>query len=268
MATPVPTRQTDEAALDQWNRALRASPLYQNFLKRHGLVDTGRGVTLSRSQQAALERELASAGMPLPSGMHIDQGGNLNQKNTLVKKAAIGAAIGGAALTGLGAAGIGPLSGAFGAGAGAAGAAGSAAAAGGGAVIPTLGGAGISSWLTPLLSYGIPAATGLVATRMQANADRDATRMQTDYLDRALAVEQENQQWNRGQRADYLARLKPYDEAGVAAVGRATDFLTNRYRPDAMAGGPLVALRDSRGEVRQVPAAEADRYLQMGAQRV
>jgi hypothetical protein len=129
-------------------------------------------------------------------------------------------------------------------------------------------GAGISSWLTPALAYGVPAATGLIATRMQANADRDATALQTDYLNRALDVEKENQQYTRGQRADYLARLKPYGDAGTAAVGRATDFLTTRYRPEAMAPSGLVALRDSRGVVKHVPAVEAERYLQMGAQRV
>jgi hypothetical protein len=94
MATlPVPTRKTDEASLDQWNRALRASPLYQGFLKKHGLVDRGQGVKLSRDQQSALEKELATAGFKVPDGMHIDQGGNLNQKNRLLRNIGIGAGI-------------------------------------------------------------------------------------------------------------------------------------------------------------------------------
>lgn len=273
MAT-VPTRQTTEAALDQWNRALRQSPLYQNFLKKHGLFDTGRGVTLSKSQQAALEGELAAAGTPIPPGMHIDAGGNLNQKNTLKKNIAIGAAIGGAALTGFGAAGIGPLAGLGGAGAaaGGAGAAGVGAGAGGAAAGgAAAAGAGIGSWLAPVLNYGVPAVTGLLGQRMQANADRDAAGLQYDYLNRALDEERENKQYTRAQQADYLARLKPYEQAGTAAVGRASDFLS-RYQPQAppmggSPGEPMVALKDSRGVIKQVPASQAEQFIRQGAQR-
>jgi hypothetical protein len=92
-----PTRSTTEADLDQWNQAMRASPLYQNFLKKNGLVDTGRGVTMSRAQQSALEDELEAAGIDIPGGMHIDQGGNLNQQNRLGRNLAIGAGAAGAA---------------------------------------------------------------------------------------------------------------------------------------------------------------------------
>lgn len=98
-----PSRSTNERSLDQWNIAMRASPAYQNFMVKNGLPTDGH-VRLSRSQQEALERELARAGTPVPSGMHIDQGGNLNQKNRLVRNAAIiagataGAYFGGPAL--------------------------------------------------------------------------------------------------------------------------------------------------------------------------
>jgi hypothetical protein len=255
----VPTRQTAEDVLDQWNRALRASPLYTAFLQRHR-INPNR-VKLSRSQQAALESELARAGMPVPSGMHIDQGGNLNQQNTLVKKAATTAAIGAAAATGLGAVGIGPLASLGGATAGTA--AGTTAATS----------AGLSSWLTPALAYGAPAVTGLIGARMQGNAERDAAALQHDYLTRALDVEKENEQYRRGQRADYLGRLKPYSDAGGSAVQRASALLTtSRYRPEGvtagMPSGPLVALQDARGEIRQVPASDAERYIQLGARRV
>lgn len=105
-----PTRKTSEADLNTWNQQLRASEVYQQFMRRNGLPTNGR-VKLSRSQQAALERDLAAAGVKIPSGMHIDQGGNANQKNRTGRNVAIGAAATGAALTGFGLAGMGPLSG-------------------------------------------------------------------------------------------------------------------------------------------------------------
>ena len=112
-----PNRGTSELSLDQWNQAFRASPVYQQFMASRGLPTDGR-VTLSPRQQSELEAALRAQGFTIPSGMHIDQGGNLNQKNRLGRNVAIGAGLAGAALTGFGLAGMGPLSG-LGAGAGA-----------------------------------------------------------------------------------------------------------------------------------------------------
>ena len=102
--TGAPNRGTSELSLDQFNIAMRASPLYQNFMRSRGLPTDGR-VKLSRNEQSALEQELARAGIPISGGMHIDQGGNLNQKNRLgrniaISAAAAGAVFGGAALAG------------------------------------------------------------------------------------------------------------------------------------------------------------------------
>jgi hypothetical protein len=130
-------------------------------------------------------------------------------------------------------------------------------------------GGGVSSWLAPALNYGVPAVTNLIGLKMQGNADRDAAALQSEYLNRALEVEKEKEQYQRGQRADYLGRLKPYQDAGTGAVGRASDLLTtSRYRPEVSGGmGPTVALKDSQGVIRQVPASEAERYIQAGAVR-
>jgi len=91
-STAVPNRGTRESSLDEWNRELRASDTYLNFMRDHGLSTDGR-VKLSRAQQSALENRLRAAGTPVPGGMHIDQGGNLNQKNRLVRNAAITAGV-------------------------------------------------------------------------------------------------------------------------------------------------------------------------------
>lgn len=127
-----PDRKTSEAELNQFNQQLRASPLYAQFMSSQGLVP-GRAVKLSRRQQGQFEDVLRAHGVPIPSGMHIDNAGNLNQKNRLARNIGIAAAATGLALTGAGAAGIGPLSGL---GAGATGAAGAAGA------IPSVGATG------------------------------------------------------------------------------------------------------------------------------
>lgn len=158
---PAPTRDTSEMDLDQWNQHMRSSPIYAQYLASIGksVPQPGQKIKLSRDQQAGLERTLAQNGMSIPGGMHIDQGGNLNQKNRLVRNTAITAAITGAALTGLGAAGMGPLSGMFGGTVAAGGAAGAA-----GGVVGPGAAAGLASGLTPAMTAGMmpiaPAAWG------------------------------------------------------------------------------------------------------------
>jgi hypothetical protein len=136
MANLTPTRKTSEDTLNEWNVKLRSSPVYQNFLKSQG-IDQSKPVGLSRSQQGALEKVLEANGMKVPGGMHIDQAGNLNQKNRLARNTAIAAGI---AAGGYFAAPA--IAGALGAGgaAGGAGAAGAASAAG--AAVPSIGAVG------------------------------------------------------------------------------------------------------------------------------
>ena len=156
-AMGTPNRGTSEQQLDQWNRAMRASDVYLDYMRRHGLPTDGR-VKLSRQQQEGLEHSLRAAGFEIPSGMHIDQGGNLNQKNRLARNIGIGAAATGAALTGFGLAGMGPFSGMAAGGGGAAGAAASGA---GGALPPIAGGA---PWaVTPFAGSATMVPTGAAA---------------------------------------------------------------------------------------------------------
>lgn len=169
----VPTRKTSEHQLNQWNQALRASPIWQQWMRQNVGLDpdgaTRRNIKLSDQQQEALERHLAANGIRIPDGMHIDPAGNLNQKNRLVRNLAIGAAIGGGALTGLGLAGIGPLSGLGGAasGAGAAGAGGAAA----GGVLPSASIAGLHTAVpATIASQGISSALGTIAPTVAGGA--------------------------------------------------------------------------------------------------
>jgi hypothetical protein len=100
-----PNRGTNERELDTFNQQLRSSPLYQQFMQSRGLRTDGR-VRLSRKQQSDLERAMGRAGFPIPKGMHIDQGGNLNQKNRLVRNAAITAGLAAGTIATLGATGV------------------------------------------------------------------------------------------------------------------------------------------------------------------
>jgi hypothetical protein len=148
----VPTRGTSEQDLDRWNDAMRASSLYQNFIKKYGLAGKVGGWT--REQQAALERELEANGIQIPDGMHIDQGGNLNQTNRLGKAAAIGGA---AAISAFGVPGLFP-------GFLTAGGPAAAASQAGGTVVPAAeGGAGIVGNIAPWTAAGgsaLPAGVG------------------------------------------------------------------------------------------------------------
>jgi hypothetical protein len=103
--TGTPNRGTTEKDLNAFNVQLRSSPLYQQFMRSRNLPTNGR-VKLSRKQQSDLEKAMASAGFKVPSGMHIDQGGNLNQKNRLVRNTAIAAGVAAGTIATLGAAGV------------------------------------------------------------------------------------------------------------------------------------------------------------------
>lgn len=166
-----PTRQTSEADLNQFNVQLRSQPWYQQFFQERGLDPNN--VQLSRRQQGELEALMQANGLPLQSGMHIDQAGNLNQKNRLGRNVAIGAGI---ATGGYFAAPA--LAGALGAGGGAGGgaAAGGAGAAGGGAAagaIPTIGGTALTTGMAgvaPSLAGASTLAGGAAATGGGAGA--------------------------------------------------------------------------------------------------
>lgn len=193
----------------------------------------------------------------------------------------IGGASGAAGATG------GPMAGAGGA--GAAGAAGAGVGTGAGVTALTTGGA--LGWLKPILQYGVPVAGSLIGAGMQAGADREATRLQSHYNDRALAAAEEEQKYQRerqgrldtqsederqyqhGQYASYQQRLAPYREASAPSLGRLNSLLsgsqwsTPGQSPGAPQGG-MVTLRAPDGSTSQVPASQADHYLQRGAVRV
>jgi hypothetical protein len=195
---PIPTRSG--LSLDAVNDALRASPAWQDFIRRKGQAGGAR-VKLSDADRRELETELARAGLVLPEGMNIDPAGNINEKNQGVfqNKWVQAGLIAGAAAATMGAAGFGPLAGLMGGSAGstaggtaaaatlgntglpvigaqsassllgvapaAAAAAGGGAGAAGGGLLGTLGTIGRYG-----AAYGIQPIAGLIGQRMASNA--------------------------------------------------------------------------------------------------
>ncbi len=119
--------------INQFNEQWRSSPQYAQILQAVG-VDPSQPLKLSDQQRKQVRALMEQQGIPLPKGAEIDPAGNANEPNNKLRNGLIGAGIGAAALTGLGAAGIGPMAGMLGGGGAAAGAGGAGAAgAGGGA---------------------------------------------------------------------------------------------------------------------------------------
>jgi hypothetical protein len=103
------TRGTQASEVDRFNQWMRSQPWWQSI--------KGSASGFGDQQKAQLEQALRANGIAVPHGVHIDDAGNFNQSRTKgdwAKLAGEGAAVGGLALTGLGAAGIGPMSGLFG----------------------------------------------------------------------------------------------------------------------------------------------------------
>lgn len=122
------------------------------------------------------------------------------------------------------------------------------------------------------LQYGLPTIGGLINTRMQNNAAREAADIMADYYDRALEVEKEKEQYGRGQRADYLGRLQPFGDAGRGALGDMQGLLAgSSYQPFAggvqPGGGGSVSMVAPDGSTKQVPAHLEAYYSSKGARR-
>lgn len=149
------TRSTGEDELDRFNQWMRSQPWYQEQRAR-------MGTSVDEGEADYLRQALEKAGIPLPKDFHIDEGGNLNQKSRTGRNLKIAGLVGGAALGGLGLAGMGPLSGLLGGSAGASAAAAPAAAGLSEAVIPTT--LGLGGGLGAAAGGGAAAATSAAAS--------------------------------------------------------------------------------------------------------
>ncbi len=119
---PTLSGQSSEADINSANQWMRAQPWYQDALRQLG-QDPARGIKLNDSQKKQLAQVIQAHGLPLPDNDEIDPAGNVNPKGHKMRNFLVAAAIGGATIATLGAAGA-FAGGAAAAGAGGAGAAG------------------------------------------------------------------------------------------------------------------------------------------------
>lgn len=231
-----------EVSIDRVNQWMRSQPWYRQQLAAWG--QSPSNVRLSGAQRQQLLRLAQANGVTVDEGdIEVDPAGNFNPKGHKLRNTLLGAGIGAAALTGFGAAGLGPLSSLFG-GSAAAGASGTAAlpAIGGGgtlaanlgtaSALPTMGGsaaltsaaasgggsamanavrgaaqAGAGDWidrLAPLIGLGATAATGGFSTP-QVGIDPAIRQQMADLL---------AMQTNRAQQA------QPVYEAAMRLAGQ------------------------------------------------
>lgn len=104
-----------------------------------------------------------------------------------------------------------------------------------------------SSWLAPALKYGLPVATNIAGSVIQAKSNTSAAKMQAALTEKALddaraqrdidnrhydeqiARQQEVQGYNRQQYSDFSKSLEPYRQAGLTASDRMSMLLKQRY---------------------------------------
>lgn len=124
----------------------------------------------------------------------------------------------------------------------------------------------------------VNAGTNLAGGAMQAHAQGKASNVQAQYAQQAL-------DFAKQQYADAIKNFAPYMQASQGATAKLTDFL-NQSRPSSMGaptsgtpgmslgamapggGGQMVTLKAPTGQVKQVPAAQAQHYIDLGAQPV
>lgn len=95
---------------------VRQQPWYKDWMQQNGVAEgPNQQVKLNDNQRASLMATMLQNGIGLNSKYDmVDENGMINEEHHKLKKVAIAAAIAGLAVTGLGAAGIGPLAGALG----------------------------------------------------------------------------------------------------------------------------------------------------------
>ena len=88
----------DALTIDQVNIAMRASPVWNQWMQAHGKDPSS--VHLSDSDKNGLAKTLELQGFPLPEGWEIDDSGNIREETHVGRNIAIAAAIVGAAFGG------------------------------------------------------------------------------------------------------------------------------------------------------------------------
>ncbi len=291
--TPAPQLgygQRAEAPIDSVNQWMRGQPWYQNLIRSFG--QDPNNVNLSDAQKQQVIRAAQANGVVVDegnNGQEVDDSGNFKPKSHNLRNTLIVAGIAATALTGLGAAGIGPLSGALG------GAAGGSAAlpaatvpgylGGGAATTGTVAGTagsvgagtaaagGGSALGANLLRYALPVGANLASTVIQSKATTAASDAQQKYLEEALNYEKEKDAYDRKTNQDrydygknleasrygnYSSNIAPFVATGTSANSRMASLLgLQPNAPAAAAIGPMPSsLTPTNEPPPYVPAAK------------
>lgn len=153
----------------------------------------------------------------------------------------------------------------------------------------------------PLIAAGVGGAATVISSRSQQGAQRDASRIEGHYTDRALEDARQQREYeqkrdeeqrtydrsrydtetaysrgkyaeerdhDRGQFANYLGRLDPYAKVGAGAVtGLGASLPTPQSQRPTMGDG-MIKIQAPTGEIREVPEAHAQHFLSLGGKRV
>lgn len=193
---------------------IRQQPWYTEWLAKNGIAPgPDQQVALTKQQRKDLANLAVANGIGLNNKFdQFDENGQVSEAHHKLKKTLIAAAIGGAALTGFGAAGIGPLAGALSGGA--------SAAAGGAAAIPT------TSGIASATALGLPVTAGLGTAGTAAATGGLGAALTTGAKLAGLAGKVGGALSNGGADDEGLTPSAPQDSANAA---KADQLALNRY---------------------------------------
>lgn len=249
MASAYPSGLGNDQQAMQATAAMRQEPWYRQMVSSWGLDprgDANGNVRLSDDQRAQLMATAIQHGIGFNNKFDmIDENGQIAEEHHKLKKIAIASAIAGLAVTGLSAAGIGPLSGALG-GASAATAGGGAAATAGGTGAAAAGGGiagaiGTGAKLASLIGAG----KGLVdsfGSQQASEANQLANNRLTDARVAQGGPAADAQSFRNAMRSGLVAKMDP-NAAPLSLNGHALPSLANADTT-SYAGAQFAGLRD------------------------
>lgn len=290
---------TEDAKLAAINAAVAKDPELQKLVQRSLSGDTTGVTSPFDTPQILLNLRLKSMGLEMPKAWTLDEAGQAKQQSWFQRNmdwvmplALIGGGLTAGALAG-GGAGVATGAGATGAATGAGSASVPALTAGfpsAAAITPAAATPSLWSKIAgPLISTGIPAATGLIGTKMQVDANKAASDATAKAAQDALDWEKQQYGVRQEQLAPTIgvgnaARLRLGDLMGLqapeggyhapavtqpngVAVTNAPPVVPTSGTP-APAAPQMVTMKAPTGQVSSVPADQVQHYQQLGAQVV
>jgi hypothetical protein len=93
--------------------------------------------------------------------------------------------------------------------------------------------------LGPIISAGIGGGMQYAGGKAQADATKQASQLQNQFNEKALAAAQEQLKWQREQYGNYLQRMQPYNQLGLNAGSTLSNLLARSPYTRMANQGPL-----------------------------